>query len=115
MQKAELIGAFRIGIQTGDKIEDIKQSLINAGYSIQDVEDSANAFLQGRITPPAKLLPSSAKIPLSLQISEGRELGEKKPEEKELKKMPLYFWITLIASAIIVLCLIGYIVYRLVG
>jgi len=101
MQKSELIGAFKTGVQTGHSIEDIKQSLINAGYSRQDVEDSVSAFSQGRTTPPAKPLPSPEK--------------EKVLEEGKFKKMPLYFWIALVASAVIVLGLVGYIIYRLIG
>lgn len=108
MQKAELIGAFRTGVQTGHNIEGIKQSLINAGYSIQDVEDSANAFSQGKFTPSGKPLPQ-------IQLPTEEAKPEEKPIEKGLEKMPLYFWIALISSVVIVLSLIGYIVYRLIG
>jgi len=108
MQKSELIGAFKIGSQKGHSIDEIKQSLINAGYSIRDVEDSANAFLQGRAIPEAKPLP---KIPSLIPEPELKETLQK--AETPARKMPLYFWITLVASGIIFLCLIAYILYRI--
>jgi hypothetical protein len=102
MQKPEFIGAFQIAADRNQDIDKVKQSLINAGYDIQDVEDSALAFSQGMTKPVAKPLPALMSM---LQA----------PSVSAIKEMPKYLLIAIIASAAIVLGLIGYVAYRLLS
>lgn len=92
MQKPELIGAFKIGTQKGHSVEEIKHSLANAGYPIQDIEDSALAFSQGLTKPTPKPLPVTPKA-----------------------KTPTYLVIAIIVSAIIVLGLLGFVIYKILS
>ncbi|MEM4230418.1 MAG: hypothetical protein QXF25_00885 [Candidatus Pacearchaeota archaeon] len=89
MQKIDIIGAFQIAQQRGHSIEEIKQTLINAGYNPQDIEDSLQAFLQGP-KPQIKPLPTI-----------------------KLKKTSPYLLISIIISLIIVLGLLSYLLYRI--
>ena len=48
MQKPDIIGAFKVAAQRNQGLDAVKRSLIAAGYDVQDVEDSALAFSQGK-------------------------------------------------------------------
>ncbi|MBI2629735.1 hypothetical protein HYW76_01410 [Candidatus Pacearchaeota archaeon] len=54
MQKPEIIGGLKRAVERGYSLEQAKRSLLNAGYSIEDVDDSADAIsgVIGRLPSP---------------------------------------------------------------
>ena len=54
MQKEEIIGGLKNGLEKGYSLEQVKASFINAGYNPRDVEDSASFISSGGVlTMPA--------------------------------------------------------------
>lgn len=113
-EKTEIIGAFNIGTQKGEPIEKIKQTLLNAGYDPQDVEDSARAFSSGGMKPAVKPLKPEEKKEGKEEIksTEGQPAKpeEQKSKEKGLSKTLL---ILIIVAAVAFLGAVGFLLYRL--
>jgi len=136
MQRIDLIGAFRTASERGLPLEETKASLLSAGYNQQDVEDSAQAFLRGatKPTPPAKPLPTLPSLPsvpgkgpaLPLQTKPLAALPPLtaaplvKPAAQpvtiqEKRKIPTYLLIAIIATSIVVVAAVGFIVFSLIS
>jgi len=141
MQKPDIIGAFKLASQRNENLDAVKRSLIAAGYDVQDVEDSALAFSQGQIKPVVKQLPSQTpgqpaaqpaksllkrffpakpstpmQTPTQTKPSEPPAMQAAQPvqEQQEQKSMPKYLVIAIISSAVIVVGLLGYVIYKII-
>ncbi|MBU1136712.1 MAG: hypothetical protein ABIG37_03715 [Nanoarchaeota archaeon] len=97
MQKPEIVEGLKYAIEKGESIEKAKQSFINAGYELSDVEDSANV-LGGVIT---KIHPEESPAPIN---EEDRKIPvNPMPKEKGTKSRKI-----LIALIIVLLILISF-------
>lgn len=116
MQKPDLIGAFKIAAERGIPIDQVKTSLLNAGYPQQDIDDSAQAFSQGgfRLMPMSR--PMSQPLPSLSGLTSKPGLQMSMPSSiEEKKKMPGYLIGAIIFTAVMVVGAIGFVVYTLLS
>lgn len=94
MQKEEISYGLKQAVEKGESLEKAKKSFINAGYSQQDVEDSAKA-LDGVLS----LMPEE---------NQALELSETNLNPQEHKSSTLK--VLIIVLAVILLALVGFLI-----
>jgi len=102
MQRSDIVFGIQLAIEKGEQIEQAKQTFIDAGYTLQDVEDSVKALVSGFITeyqqpqtqqlstsaqPSLQSIPSQSQpqIPSKTQIS---NQSQTQPPIKQPQQLP---------------------------
>jgi len=111
MVKSELVAALKNALSRGESLESAKTSLLNAGYSKQDINDAAKSLNSGTVPKPKKIkfipkLPSHpAKKPKNKvkKIKEKKELEHSDLFSKKKKNMPIWVIILIVAVILIII------------
>jgi len=118
MKRTDLMGALKTAKDKGISLDVAKQSLINAGYDAQDIEDSAQAFSRGEspyaapATKPLPTLPGAKPAPAQPAAQPAGKPAAPPTDQK--KKMSTGTILAIVFSSIAIAGALGYVLYTIV-
>jgi hypothetical protein len=101
MTKEDIIAGLKQAIERGANLEQAKQSFINAGYSSEEVEDSARA-LSG--IPQTRPIPTQPTPPKQITTQTSQPTRIQPPQKKSKLKILIIsaFILILLAAALFI-------------
>ena len=88
MVREDIVGGLRNGLERGVSLEEAKQSLINAGYSSEEVEEASNYLSSGSVFMPRKMV---REEPTEHHIRRVQQPSSEKIEQPSREEAPGFF------------------------